>query len=194
MEQSLFAAAPRKRPPVQGGTWVQADPLTTFEVKRFAAIRAYQGQQGREISRCLRELRLLRKDALADAADELPNEPGESPANDDVNVETNPAGVANEPGNPSPTPCPAGPVEARNEPGDADDPELPAPRWPVPPVAEARRMAAAAAAAQAGAAGPRALDVALLEIDPLTGTLADRRWRLPAEPRNEPGKPGTASA
>ena len=48
-----------------GFQWEEADPLTTFDLKRFNAIRGYQAQQGREISRCLKELRLLRKDALA---------------------------------------------------------------------------------------------------------------------------------
>ncbi len=53
-------------------------------------MRGYQAQQGREISRCLKELRQLRKDALAECTDEpeaaLENEPGspQPPANDDA--------------------------------------------------------------------------------------------------------------
>ena len=65
IETALFDAAPKLRPPQTGFQWEEADPLTTFDVKRFNAIRGYQAQQGREISRCLKELRLLRKEALA---------------------------------------------------------------------------------------------------------------------------------
>jgi hypothetical protein len=70
MEVALFDAAPRVRPPVGGGTWEEADPLTTFDLKRFNAVRGYQAQQGRELSRCLKELRQLRRDALAGCTDE----------------------------------------------------------------------------------------------------------------------------
>ena len=82
IEVALFDAAP-KPPPQAGFQWEEADPLTTFDLKRFNAVRGYQAQQGREISRCLKELRQLRKDALAECTDEteatLENEPG-SPA------------------------------------------------------------------------------------------------------------------
>ena len=45
--------------------WEEADPLTIFDVKRFNAVRGYQAPaKGREISRCLKELRQLRKEAL----------------------------------------------------------------------------------------------------------------------------------
>jgi hypothetical protein len=92
IEVALFDAAPRVRPPVRGGTWEEADPLTTFDLKRFNAVRGYQAQQGREISRCLKELRALRKDAPAEGTSEpepqaeLPNEPRipSVPANDDA--------------------------------------------------------------------------------------------------------------
>ena len=53
-------------------------------------MRGYQAQQGREISRCLKELRQLRKEGLAECTDEpedMPeNEPGspQTPANDDA--------------------------------------------------------------------------------------------------------------
>ena len=53
-------------------------------------MRGYQAQQGREISRCLKELRQLRKEGLAECTDEpedMPeNEPGspQPPANDDA--------------------------------------------------------------------------------------------------------------
>ena len=48
----------------------EADPLTTFDLRRFNAVRGQQGQSGREISRCLKELRLLRKDARAQDGDQ----------------------------------------------------------------------------------------------------------------------------
>src|SRR3954469_7275309 len=65
LETALFDAAPKLRPPQAGFQWEEADPLTTVDLKRFNAVRGYQAQQGREISRCLKELRQLRKEALA---------------------------------------------------------------------------------------------------------------------------------
>ena len=65
IEVALFDAAPKIRPPQAGFQWEEADPLTTFDVRRFNAIRGQQAQIGREISHCLKELRQLRKDALA---------------------------------------------------------------------------------------------------------------------------------
>src|SRR3954463_11588311 len=70
IETALFDAAPKLRPPQAGFQWEEADPLTTFDVRRFNAVRGYQAQQRREISRCLKELRLLRMEALANATDE----------------------------------------------------------------------------------------------------------------------------
>src|SRR4051812_17428000 len=92
IETALFDAAPKLRPPQTGFQWEEADPLTTFDLRRFNAVRSYQAQQGREISRCLKELRQLRKVALAACTDELEeapeNEPGNlpapTPANDDA--------------------------------------------------------------------------------------------------------------
>ncbi|MFL5336911.1 MAG: hypothetical protein ACJ8H8_27970, partial [Geminicoccaceae bacterium] len=51
IEVPLFDAAPKVRPPQAGFQWEEADPLTTFDLKRFNAVRSYQAQQGREISR-----------------------------------------------------------------------------------------------------------------------------------------------
>src|SRR3954470_1099616 len=88
IETALFDAAPKLRPPQTGFQWEEADPLTTFDLKRFNAACGYQAQQGREISRCLKELRLLRKDALAactgepDVAQEKEPERPPAPAND----------------------------------------------------------------------------------------------------------------
>ena len=56
IEVALFDAAPKKRPPQAGYQWDKAHPLTTFDLKRFNAVRGYHAQQGREISRCLKEL------------------------------------------------------------------------------------------------------------------------------------------
>ena len=90
IETALFDAAPKLRPPQAGFQWEEADPLTTFDLRRFNAVRGYQAQQGREISRCLKELRLLRKEALAACTDEpegaSENEPKSlpTPANDDA--------------------------------------------------------------------------------------------------------------
>ena len=81
IEVALFDAAPKLRPPQAGFEWEEADPLTTFDLKRFNAVRGYQAQQGRELSRCLKELRLLRREPLAECTDEpeptLQNEPDE---------------------------------------------------------------------------------------------------------------------
>ena len=90
IEVALFDAAPKLRPPQAGFEWEEADPLTTFDLKRFNAVRGYQAQQGRELSRCLKELRLLRREPLAECTGEpesaSQNEPGDppQPANDDV--------------------------------------------------------------------------------------------------------------
>ena len=119
IETALFDAAPRIRPPHGGYKWEEADPLTTFDVKRFNAIRGYHAQQGREISRCLKELRLLRKEALArtDEPDEArKNEPKSPPpaANDDVTPR--PPGIeATHENKPEPDPWDALPAPVRAE-------------------------------------------------------------------------------
>ena len=100
IEVALFDAAPKLRPPHAGYQWEEADPLTTFDLKRFNAVRGYQAQQGREISRCLKELRALRKDSLAECTDEpedtAENEPGspQPPANDDAPAQAETAVLA----------------------------------------------------------------------------------------------------
>ena len=91
IETALFDAAPKLRPPQTGFQWEEADPLTTFDLRRFNAVRGYQAQQGREISRCLKELRLLRKEALActhepEAVSENEPERPPMPANDDARL------------------------------------------------------------------------------------------------------------
>jgi hypothetical protein len=129
---ALFDAAPRRRPPEVGGRWVDADPLATFDVKRFNAIRAYQAQQGRELSRCLRELRLLRRDALATEADE--HEPAPTTATPESRNEPDapaappPAPQAAAPASPPPL------VAVENEPKILAGTDLPLlrPRYPVP--------------------------------------------------------------
>jgi hypothetical protein len=130
LEAALFAAAPTMQPPLRGGAWVEADPLATFDLARFNAIRAYQVQQGRELSRCLRELRQLRREPLtaeadehepATAAPETRNEPGEPTA---------PPPAAQVPAPASPPP----PAESENEPEPLARADLPLlrPRYPVP--------------------------------------------------------------
>src|SRR4051812_7352231 len=47
VETALFDAAPKLRPPQAGFRWEEADPLTTFDLKRFNAVRGYQAQQGK---------------------------------------------------------------------------------------------------------------------------------------------------
>ena len=94
IEVALFDAAPKLRPPQAGFEWEVADPLTTFDLKRFNAVRGYQAQQGRELSRCLKELRLLRREPLAECTDEPENTPQKEPerppepANDDAGRST----------------------------------------------------------------------------------------------------------
>ncbi len=88
MEAALIAAAPRQQRNWVG-TYVPVDPLGTFEIQRFNAIRGYQAQQGRELSRCLKELRQLRREPLAECTEpesEFQNEPElpSAPANDDA--------------------------------------------------------------------------------------------------------------
>ncbi|MGE3291154.1 MAG: hypothetical protein AB7O95_07215 [Geminicoccaceae bacterium] len=123
MEVALLRSAPKIRPPAHGFQWEEADPLTTFDVRRFNAIRGAQAQLGREIRTCLAELRRLRDDPLAstdepEAASEnepgsaLLNEPGDPPppANDDALdppiFAASPIAAApeNEPGNPAEAP------------------------------------------------------------------------------------------
>jgi hypothetical protein len=89
IEVALFDAAPRTR--MDGYRQEEADPLTTFDVRRFNAIRGHQAQIGREIARCLKELRQLRRNAaLAENTCEPEtasrNEPEDppAPANDDA--------------------------------------------------------------------------------------------------------------
>jgi hypothetical protein len=90
IEVALFDAAPKLRPPQAGFEWEEADPLTTFDLRRFNAVRGYQAQQGRELSRCLKELRALRREPLEDCTHEPEstsrNEPDDppAPANDDA--------------------------------------------------------------------------------------------------------------
>ena len=107
-------------PPAHGFQWEEADPLTTFDVKRFNAIRGYQAQQGREISRCLKELRLLRKEARADEPEDAAENKQKSPpapANDDARHPTADAIETTHEKEPEPDPWDAlpAPVRAQRE-------------------------------------------------------------------------------
>src|SRR5215217_5950185 len=99
IETALFDTAPKLRPPQTGFQWEEADPLTTFDLRRFNAVRGYQAQQEREISRCFKELRQLRKETLAactdepDMASEKEPESPPAPANDDAIPARTSAGV-----------------------------------------------------------------------------------------------------
>jgi hypothetical protein len=138
MEAALFAAAPRKRPPEVGGRWVDADPLATFDIQRFNAIRLYQAQQARELSRCLRELRQLRRDPLTAEAGE------DQPSGTEMRNEPKPPAepeLQNEPGDPAaasvvqaPAPVSPPPAETEKEPKTLARADLPLlrPRYPVP--------------------------------------------------------------
>ena len=46
IETALFDAAPKLRPPQTGFQWEEADPLTTFDVKRFNADTRLPGPAG----------------------------------------------------------------------------------------------------------------------------------------------------
>jgi hypothetical protein len=96
MEVALLDGAPDMKPPTRGGTWEEADAAETFDVKRFNAVRGHQAAQGREISRCLKELRLLRREPLT-----AENEPELQPRNEPE------ASLRNEPDEPALAPVPA---------------------------------------------------------------------------------------
>jgi hypothetical protein len=173
---ALLDAAPTTR--MNGYLQQKADPLTTFDVKRFNAIRGQQAQLGREIRSCLKELRQLKKDARAACTDEpdtaLRNEPGHPPtANDDVPIPRYPGGFdlddtpRNEPGNPPLPPdagaanpgiaaASAGASGLRNEPGEAEAEEagIEATRAALLVWAEARERRLRLEAAGAGHAAP----------------------------------------
>ncbi len=134
MEVALLNAAPKLRPPAHGNQGEPADPLTTFDVKRFNAIRGAQAQIGREISRCLKELRQLRKDALMECTDE----PEAAGSSDFCTNEWSPG--TGEPG--PPWEIEPGSV-VRNEPEDP------------PPPANDDAASQTAAAAAIGAQAPR---------------------------------------
>lgn len=152
LEVALFDAAPRRRPPTVGGTWEKADPLATFDIRRFDAIRGYQAQQGRELSRCLKELRALRREPLTDDEGEpepLQNEPdapapsAHAPANDDA-APPHPENLQNEPETPGdhlPAPGAAGasPPAPATAAGSADG--VPPTTAAPAPVAAAHRIA-----------------------------------------------------
>jgi hypothetical protein len=131
LEAALFAAAPTMRPPLLGGTWEEADPLATFDLARFNAIRLYQAQQGREVSRCLKELRQLRREPLATEADEPEPAPVQPEPQNEPEAPAEPPPLAAQAPLP-PSPSPLAPLQ--NEPGKPARVDLPfpQPRHPVP--------------------------------------------------------------
>ena len=178
IEVAILDAAPKVRPPAHGFQWEQADPLTTFDVRRFNAVRGQQAQLGREIRSCLKELRQLRKDARAACTDEpdaaLRSEPGSPPtANDDAPIPRHPGGFdlddtpRNEPGNsphladdatanPETAAASAGVSTSRNEPDEAaaEEAGIEATRAALLVWAEARERRLRLEAAGAGHAAP----------------------------------------
>ena len=143
IEVALFDAAPKSR--MNGYRSEEADPLTTFDLRRFNAVRGYQAQQGREISRCLKELRALAGTRWRRAR-----------ANPRGCRKTNP-GARSRP--PTTSPAPPKRPSGAHDPSDPDPPE---------PVLRARRCcwrpttgrawlpsAPPAPGARGGARGPR---------------------------------------
>jgi hypothetical protein len=177
IEVALFDAAPRLRPPQAGFEWEEADPLTTFDLKRFNAVRGYQAQQGRELSRCLKEPRALRREPLAECTGEpettLQNEPGSpSAANDDAS----PAVFGEQP---------HADEWRQNEPDPPTDADLAEGARALAILAEARLRRLRAEQAAAGSSGPHSpLETAA--TSDLAGGLADHqpedddRQQLPA--------------
>jgi hypothetical protein len=170
-----------------------ADPLTTFDLARFHAIRAYQAQQGREVSRCLKELRQLRREprlAEVDAHEQAPaiakpetrNEPGKPVAAALPNEPEAPiAAPSDRPAVPSPMPS-----ATENEPETraGTDLSLLQPRYPVPlpdPLEQALRQE---------------LEAAVRAEVPDTGRLlaldTRRLLALDGDPRPGPLPPGFA--
>jgi hypothetical protein len=123
LEAKLFAWTDTPKV-FHAGKYLPVDAEANFDIARFLALERYQAQLGREVSRCLRELRLLRQEPLAD----VPNEPGPVPAAD-----------------PAPEPAseparPVGSAEPRNEPERGPSPAA----LPAPNRRERRRSAALA--------------------------------------------------
>ncbi|HEX6011686.1 MAG TPA: hypothetical protein VFY87_07770 [Geminicoccaceae bacterium] len=79
VEVALLDGAPGIKPPTRGGTWEEAEAAETFDVRRFNAVRGHQAARGREISRCLKELRLLRREPLMAEQDEPEPRPRNEP-------------------------------------------------------------------------------------------------------------------
>jgi hypothetical protein len=101
LEAKLFAWTDTPKV-FHAGKYLPVDAEANFDLARFAAVQRYQAQLGREVSRCLRELRLLKAKPLAEAA---PAQSESEPVSADA---------PNEPEIPPARPEP----ETRNEPGD----------------------------------------------------------------------------
>jgi hypothetical protein len=176
MEVALLDGAPCVKPPTRGGTWEEAAAAETFDVRRLNAIRGHQAAQGREIARCLKELRQLRREPLLAEAEDEPE-----------------AASRNEPGGPAPASAPAanddGPRHgmahcaavvdqaSQNEPGEPVEPDaatLAAGQQAVREWAEARRRRAEAERAYAVPAEPAAIGPPWSSEGPLPGSARSR--------------------
>jgi hypothetical protein len=145
LEAKLFAWTDTPKV-FHAGKYLPVDAEANFDLARFAAVQRYQAQLGREVSRCLRELRLLKAEPLATIAPARnepepananhptaarPNEPEPPPAEE---VSTRPA--AKRRNEPEPAAPPAGrtPATAGHSPAAAR--RGPA-TFPVPDASEA---------------------------------------------------------
>ncbi len=90
LEAKLFAwtATPKV---IHGGRYQPVDAEAAFDIARLDALRRYRAGAGREVSRCLRELRLLRAEPPAEAR----NEP--EPATPEAAPPTPPAAAVTRP-------------------------------------------------------------------------------------------------
>ncbi len=78
LEAKLFAwtATPKV---IHGGRYQPVDAEANFDLARLDALRRYRAEAGREVSRCLRELRLLRAEPPAEPRNEPEPEPAPTP-------------------------------------------------------------------------------------------------------------------
>jgi hypothetical protein len=124
LEAKLFAWTDTPKV-FHGGKYLPIDAEANFDIARLDALRRYRAEAGREASRVLRELRLLR----AEQAREARNEPEPEPAPAEAAVAALRLVARNEP-----DPTPTGPARAGSTPERS--------AVPLPNRAERRRRAA----------------------------------------------------
>jgi hypothetical protein len=124
---------------IHGGRYQPIDPEANFDLPRFAALQRYHAQLGREVSRTLRELRLLKAEPLATITP-VRNEPEPASA-----AASSPA-APNEPQPRLPAAASRRDSTAQNEPEPAPPPAGQQPATPAQPPTAARRGPAPATA------------------------------------------------